>query len=429
MALVQKAIIIGAGPAGLLLAHYLLRRGEQYCVEIYERRPDPRQGEMSQGRTFPISLQERGRKGMREIPGLEEAVAAQSVFCQGTMIYRPQSKPRRIPRKNQILCIDRNQLVTVLLQELTQRYSSDRLKIQFDCTCTQVDATAKTVTLESNPKDPFTQSYDVLIGADGAKSQVREFLVQNTGLECEQHYVPDAYKSLGVSRINPEKGLSAEPDVIHAWTLKDNTRLLLVPQPGDRLQGTLIFKAENNPLEGFSTPEEVLAFFQEKFPLCGELMTMAEADALLKRQVARILTVRCDRFHEGDSILFIGDAAHAVSPSIGQGCNSALEDVFILGQLLERYQDDWSQVLPQFSQQRVPDAHGLQDLSDYSFPRNKRLIFEFFFRLQLHRVLHRWFPQWVKPFLFDLVLDTDLSYSEVLRLNQSWINKVKRSLS
>ncbi len=116
------------------------------------------------------------------------------------------------------------------------------------------------------------------IGADGAKSQVREFLVQNAGLECEQHYVPDAYKSLGVSRINPEKGLSAEPDVIHAWTLDNNTRLLLVPQPGDRLQGTLIFKAENNPLEGFSTAEEVFAFFQEKFPLCGELMTMEDAD-------------------------------------------------------------------------------------------------------------------------------------------------------
>ncbi|MCT7971784.1 FAD-dependent oxidoreductase [Laspinema olomoucense] len=429
MALVQKAIIIGAGAAGLLLAHYLLRRGDQYCLELYERRPDPRQGEMSQARTFPISLQERGRKAIREIPGLEEAIAAQSVFCQGTMIYRPKSKPRRIPRQNQILCTDRNELVSIILQELTNRYSSDRLKIQFDCTCTQVDARAKTVTLESNTKEQFTTSYDVLVGADGAKSVVREFLVQNTSLECEQHYVPDAYKSLGVSRINSEKGLSAEPDLIHAWTLDNNTRLLLVPQPGDRLQGTLIFNAENNPLEGFSTPEQVWELFQEKFPLCGELMTMADADTLWKRQVARILTVRCDRFHEGDSILLMGDAAHAVSPSIGQGCNSALEDVLILDKLLDRYRDDWRQVLPQFSEQRVPDAHAVQDLSDYSFPRNKRLIFEFFLRLQVGRLLHRWFPQRMKPFVFDLVLDSDVSYSEVLRLNQGWINKVKRSVS
>jgi len=33
---------------------------------------------------------------------------------------------------------------------------------------------------------------------------------------------------------------------------------------------------------------------------------------------------------------------------------------------------------------------------------------------------------WVKPFVFDLVLDTDLSYSQVLSLSQGWINKVKR---
>jgi cation diffusion facilitator CzcD-associated flavoprotein CzcO len=39
----QKIVIVGAGPAGLLLAHYLLRRG--YGVEIYDRRPDPRQAD------------------------------------------------------------------------------------------------------------------------------------------------------------------------------------------------------------------------------------------------------------------------------------------------------------------------------------------------------------------------------------------------
>lgn len=33
--MLQKAVIIGAGPAGLLLANDLLRRGK-YCVELYE---------------------------------------------------------------------------------------------------------------------------------------------------------------------------------------------------------------------------------------------------------------------------------------------------------------------------------------------------------------------------------------------------------
>lgn len=140
-----------------------------------------------------------------------------------------------------------------------------------------------------------------------------------------------------------------------------------------------------------------------------------EAEDFLKRPVGRVLTVRCDRFHDGDSVLLIGDAAHAVSPSVGQGCNASLEDVRVFERLLEQHEDDWSLALPAFTQQRVPDAHALKELSDYSFPRTKVLGVEFFLQLTLRRLLHQWFPQWVKPFIFDLLLDQDLSYSQVWR--------------
>jgi kynurenine 3-monooxygenase len=108
-------VIIGSGPAGLLLAHYLLRRGN-YHIDIYERRPDPRLTDVSGNRTFPLSLQERGRKAIRAIVGLEEAIAAQSVFCHGTIIYRKKGKSRPFPRENPVLTIDRNRLVTILLK-------------------------------------------------------------------------------------------------------------------------------------------------------------------------------------------------------------------------------------------------------------------------------------------------------------------------
>jgi kynurenine 3-monooxygenase len=248
-------------------------------------------------------------------------------------------------------------------------------------------------------------------------------------LQCEQNYVLNAYKSVFLPRLNPALGLELEPDKIHGWNRDNKTRILLVPQPGDRLNGVIIFDAEHNPLINLSTKEEVLTFFQENFPLFGQLMSEVEAEDFLKRPVGRVLTVRCDRFHEGDSVLLIGDAAHAVSPAIGQGCNAALEDVLVFERLLEQYEDDWALALPAFSEQRVPDAHALRELSDYSFPRTKLLGVEFFLRLTIHRLLHRWFPQWVKPFVFDLVRDQDLSYSQVLSLSQGWINKVKRSFA
>ena len=423
--MVQNVVIIGAGPSGLLLAHYLLRRGN-YQINIYERRRDPCLGEASSERTFPISLQERGRKAIRSIKGLEEAIAAQSVFCQGTIIYGKKGKMRQIPRKNPVLAIDRNLLVRILLEQLTETETSHQVKVHFNCACMAVDGTAKTVTLQPKEGDSFSVSYDLLVGADGARSQVREYLVNNTGLVCDQNYVPDAYKSVFLSRLNPSAGLELEPNRNHVYNLNDQARMIMVPQLGDHLHGVIIFKAERNPLEGLSTPEEVKAFFQENFSIFGQLMSLEEAEALLSRSVARTVTVRCDRFHEGNSVFLIGDAAHAVSPSIGQGCNSSLEDVLILGQLLEKYRDDWAQVLPQFSQQRVPDAHALRELSDYTFPRQKFLVIEFLLRLTITRLLNRWFPNWFKPFVFDLVIDTDLPYCEILSLNQGWINKVKR---
>jgi hypothetical protein len=89
--------------------------------------------------------------------------------------------------------------------------------------------------------------------------------------------------------------------------------------------------------------------------------------------------------------------------------------------------DEQRGALPIFSEQRVPDARALRKLSDYAFPRQKWLIAEYYLRLQLHRVLHQWFPQLVQPFIFDLVMDYDLPYSQILSFHQGWIDRVKRS--
>lgn len=418
------AVIIGAGPAGLLLAHYLLARG--YQVEIYDRRPDPRTINPDQQRSFPISLQERGRSALRSIPGLEAAIADHSVFCKGTIIHRKQGA-RDIPRKNEVMTVDRNQLVITLLEVLTTRYSEPSLKIAFGCQCDRIDDEQQTIHFTTNGDESFSVHYDRLIGADGARSEVRNQLAAHYEHSYEVSYVPDAYKSIYLARTNAEAGVEFANNRIHSTNLGKDCRIILVPQPGNRLHGAFIFGAGKNPLKNFTTPEEVLDYFESNIPTFRPVLSFEEAQALLQRPTARLLSVKCEQFHYGDRTLIIGDAAHAVSPSIGQGCNSALEDVSIFNHLLERYEDDWAQAIAQFSKARVEDAHALIALSDYSFPRSKWLIPEFLFRLTLGRKLNKWFPQRFKPFVFDLVLDSAMPYSEVLRLSQNWINKVKRS--
>ncbi|MEO0394905.1 MAG: FAD-dependent monooxygenase [Cyanobacteria bacterium P01_A01_bin.137] len=104
------------------------------------------------------------------------------------------------------------------------------------------------------------------------------------------------------------------------------------------------------------------------------------------------------RFHQGEHILLVGDAAYAVSPSIGQGCNLSLEDI----QTSISY---WSNSPLHTAHHRV------------------------FLRFTLRRKLQLLFPQWLHPFVFDLVFDSDLSYGEMLHLSQGWINKVRRSVA
>ena len=53
MSTVKKVVIIGAGPCGLLLAHYLLQRPEPYQVELYERRCAPRTVTGADAKTIP----------------------------------------------------------------------------------------------------------------------------------------------------------------------------------------------------------------------------------------------------------------------------------------------------------------------------------------------------------------------------------------
>ena len=424
----QKIIIIGAGPAGLLLAHYLLSRGN-YRVEIYERRPDFRWVEQSKQRTFPVSLQTRGISAIREIPGLEKAIAAQGIWSLGSCLHSKGGKTRKIKRKTPLLLINRNRLTLGLLEKLLQAYDDDVVKVQFDCKCIGVNKTEQTVTLQPTEGEQFVVHFDRLVGADGARSQVRETLAATGDLNYQQEYIPDVYKSLFVSRFSPDRSVEFDESFIHLWTIEKSTRLLMAPQPDDLFHGTLIFPPAQNPLENLTTGQAVLDYFAQKAPNFRPLMTLEDAEALRQKTVSKIITVKCDRLNIGGQILLIGDAAHAVSPSMGQGCNSSLQDVMIFAQVLDEYQDDWDKALPIFTKKRLADVHALRELSYYAVPRSQPMSLEFIFRLTIGKKLRPLLPTIFPPLPMELVMEGETPYSEVLQQCQGWVNRVKRSMA
>jgi kynurenine 3-monooxygenase len=430
--MIEKIVIIGAGPSGVLLAYYLLQRGDQYQIDLYDRLGDPRTLEFSNARTYPITLTERGLSALAPIEELEADVRAISLETNGTVFHQRNGKTRSTSRKKSLLTLDRTHLVITLLQQLTERYNTRRLNLYFNHVCTDVDFVAKSVTFQTKAQTNestdanLTVNYDRLIGADGARSAVRSQFMNTEMFEIEQKYIPNAYKSI----VLPNAARSDRPlelGKVHSWRTPDGMIVLLLYQADGSMSGVLYFPRQNTQVVDLTTPEAVLQFFHERFPEIGQLMPCSEAEAFLKRSASSGMTIRCNRYHYGDRVLILGDAAHATSPSLGQGCNAALEDVAIFNKLLDEFADDWASAIAQFTVRRKADAHALVELSDNSLPSSSKLFIEFVIRERLSKILHQFFPDRFSPSLFELITETSISYSEILKRYKGWTAKVKKS--
>ncbi len=428
--MVKKVVIVGAEPSGLLLAHYLLARDEKYQIEIYERRSDPRTVSSSKSRTFPIALTDRGMSALNQIPNLKDAVTAISVEMLGSVVHNSKGKQRVIPRKKSFMSLDRTELTKVLLNTLEQKFDHTRLNFHFQHSCTQVDLSTKQASFSCSDSTGTESkvAYDLIVGADGARSVVRKSFLDTKLFEIEQKYIDNDYKSIFLpSGVNQEFNIALEKDHVHTWRLDDGTVVILLHQFDGQMSGVIHFPRVNNQIIKLKSEAEVLQFFKQNFPKVGQLMSKSVAAAFLAQPFATTLTIRCNRYHYDDSALLIGDAAHAVSPALGQGCNSALEDVVIFNQLLDEYADDLTLALEQFTVRRLADAHAVVELSNNTLPFAKSLFVEFIIRQRLAGILHRFFPKRFLPPLFEALYESSISYSEVLQKYQSWCDKVKKS--
>ena len=368
---------------------------------------------------------------LSQIAGVEEAVKAISLEMAGTIFHQSNGKTRVRLRKKPLVTLNRTNLVIALLETLTQVYDSRRLNIHFDHKFTQVNLETKKVdfqnTVEASSTGEVCIDYDLLIGADGSHSAVRAAFLDTELFEFEQKYTPTDYKSIFLPRPDHKSGVDLESGKIHSWRIADGTFVMLLHQRDGTMSGVILFPRKQNQVTGLSTPEAVLQFFRNHFPEVGELIPESEVKAFLKRPPSRILTVRCSRYHHGDSVLLIGDAAHSVSPSIGQGCNAALEDVVIFNNLLDEYSDNLAEAIAQFTTCRKVDAHALVELGDNAFPSAPGLFIEFILREQIYKILHQLFPQRFPPSLSDLVFETTVPYSKIMNMHKGWIAKVKNS--
>src|SRR5256714_2095414 len=178
-----KFVLIGSGLAGGLLAAYLGRRG--YEVDLYERRADPREGNMVGGRSINLALSTRGIHALEQI-GIADEVLKHAIPMRGRMIHpaaagsAPIFVPYDVDPNKHINSIGRAALNTTVI-EAAQRFPNVRVHFNHKCTGVDIDsATAhlvdSSVAAGVSPASAKTISDrgDAVIGVDGAFSAVRQ---------------------------------------------------------------------------------------------------------------------------------------------------------------------------------------------------------------------------------------------------------------
>ncbi|MCP5428454.1 MAG: FAD-dependent oxidoreductase [Chromatiaceae bacterium] len=187
----------------------------------------------------------------------------------------------------------------------------DNLEVRWKNRVTEVVNGAEKVTLEvQTPDGPYRLSCDWLIVADGANSPIREQL----GLESKGQWFQDRFLIADVvmkAEFPPVRWFSFDPSYHRGYST------LLHRQPDDiwRLDFQLGWDAD---------PEE------EKQPenVIPRVRAMLGEDTEFELEWCSVYTFRCrrmERFRYGRT-LFVGDAAHQVSPFGARGANSGIQD-------------------------------------------------------------------------------------------------------
>jgi kynurenine 3-monooxygenase len=432
---VAKFVLIGSGLAGGLLAAYLGRRG--YEVDLYERRADPREGNIVGGRSINLAISTRGIDALEQI-GIADEALRHAIPMRGRMIHDRSGalhfSPYDVDPKNCINSIGRGALNTAVI-EAAQRYPN--VRVYFNHKCTDVDLDSATAHLETSfvaagsPQDESVRMADVsaansenqiisahgdaVIGVDGAFSAVRQSMqMQISGFEYDESYLAHGYKELTIPPA-PDGSWRMEKNALHIWPRK-SFMMIALPNPDSSFTCTLFWEFEGQrSFATTKTDDDVRRFFEEEFPDAVPLMPTL-LDDFKNNPTGSLVTIRCAPWFYRDKVCLVGDAAHAVVPFYGQGMNAAFEDCFVLDECLKEFPDNRERAFAEYFSRRKVNADALADLAIGNFieMRDKTASKTFRAKKKLDHLLEAALPGIYLP-LYTMVTFTRIPYAQAAR--------------
>ena len=308
--------IAGAGPAGMMLGYLLARVGVE--VIVLEKHADflrDFRGDTIHPSTLEI---------MAELGLLEE------------FLKRPHQEVRELAGQigeDRVILADFSHLPTRchfialmpqwdfldFLAEHAERYANFKLEMQAEVTDLVEDKGIVTGVRAKVPGGTLEVHADLMVGADGRHSAVRDL----SGLEVKDLGAPMDVLWMRLSK-RPEDG-TASLGRIQAG------RLFVMLDRGDYWQCAFVI-----PKGGFAELRRrgLPAFHQAIVELNPALASRVQE--LTSWDDVKLLTVRVDRLKRWckPGVLCIGDAAHAMSPVGGVGINLAIQDAVAAANIL-----------------------------------------------------------------------------------------------
>ena len=420
-----KFVLIGSGLAGGLLAAYLGRRG--YDVDLYERRADPREGNIVGGRSINLALSTRGIYALEQL-GIADEVLRHAIPMRGRMIHDKSgalhfSPYDRDPNKF-INSIGRAALNTTVI-EAAQRYPN--VRVYFNHRCTDVDLDSATANLvppsvevslsaaNPQPQTIIQAQGDAVIGVDGAFSAVRHSMQKKiAGFEYDESYLAHGYKELTIPPA-PDGSWRMEKEALHIWPRK-SFMMIALPNPDGSFTCTLFWEFEGpRSFATTKTDDEIRRFFDEEFPDAMPLMPSL-LDDFKRNPTGSLVTIRSAPWFYENKVALVGDAAHAVVPFYGQGMNAAFEDCVVLDECLAEFPGDRQRAFAEYFARRKENADALADLAVQNFVemRDKTASKTFRAKKKLDHLLEGLLPGIYLP-LYTMVTFTRIPYSTAAR--------------
>src|SRR5947199_1054690 len=404
-----KFILIGSGLAGGLLAAYLGRRG--YDVDLYERRADPREGNIVGGRSINLAISTRGIHALEQI-GIADEVLRDAIPMRGRMIHDRAGAlhfaPYDVDPKNCINSIGRASLNTTVI-EAAQRYPN--VRVHFNHKCTDVDLAEAVCHLETETGN-LTVRGDAVVGVDGAFSAVRASMQRKIdNFQYNESYLAHGYKELTIPP-GPDGSWRIEKNALHIWPRK-SFMMIALPNPDGSFTCTLFWEFEGpRSFATTKTDGDIRRFFDEEFPDAVPLMPNLLED-FKSNPTGSLVTIRCAPWFYKDKVALVGDAAHAVVPFYGQGMNAAFEDCVVLDECLAEFSDDRQRAFAEYFARRKENADALADLAIGNFieMRDKTASRAFRAKKKLDHFLEATLPGIYLP-LYTMVTFTRIPYAE-----------------